>query len=174
VLEDATPVAAGAGESWGSVQRFDKTSAIDRRRGTAAYLAMRKFGQARMAGLVAELVRLLTGRQVHCDGPDRPSVQPSGARSWVLRLSVAGKRREMGLGGFPDVTLADARHRAREERERADKGVDPIAERKAAANLLLADMAKALTFKSAALAYIEAHEPSWRNAKHGEQRDFDG
>jgi integrase len=96
-------------------------------------------------------------------------VQPSGARSWVLRLSVAGKRREMGLGGFPDVTLADARRRAREERERADKGVDPIAERKAAANLLLADMAKALTFKSAALAYIEAHEPSWRNAKHGEQ-----
>ena len=96
-------------------------------------------------------------------------VQPSGARSWVLRLSVAGKRREMGLGGFPDVTLADARRRAREEREKADKGVDPIAERKAAANLLRVELAKAFTFKSAALAYIEAHEPSWRNAKHGEQ-----
>ena len=96
-------------------------------------------------------------------------VQPSGARSWVLRFSIAGKRREMGLGGFPDVTLADARRRAREEREKADKGVDPIAERKAAANILRADLAKAFTFKSAALAYIEAHEPSWRNAKHGEQ-----
>lgn len=96
-------------------------------------------------------------------------VQPSGARSWVLRFSVAGKRREMGLGGFPDVTLADARRRAREEREKADKGVDPIAERKAAANNLRADLAKAVTFKTAALAYIEAHEPSWRNAKHGEQ-----
>ena len=96
-------------------------------------------------------------------------VQPSGARSWVLRLSVAGKRREMGLGGFPDVTLADARRRAREEREKADKGVDPIAERKAAANLLRVELAKAFTFKSAALAYIEAHEPGWRNAKHGEQ-----
>ena len=96
-------------------------------------------------------------------------VQPSGARSWVLRFSVAGKRREMGLGGFPDVTLADARRRARVEREKADMGVDPIAERKAAANILRADLAKAITFKSAALAYIEAHEPSWRNAKHGEQ-----
>ncbi len=96
-------------------------------------------------------------------------VQPSGARSWVLRFSVAGKRREMGLGGFPDVTLADARRRAREEREKADTGIDPIAERKAAANILRAELAKALTFKSAALAYIEAHEPSWRNAKHGEQ-----
>ncbi len=96
-------------------------------------------------------------------------VQPSGARSWVLRFSVAGKRREMGLGGFPDVTLADARRRAREEREKADKGADPIAERKAAASVLRAEQAKAFTFKASALAYIEAHESSWRNAKHGEQ-----
>lgn len=96
-------------------------------------------------------------------------IQPSGARSWVLRMSVVGKRREMGLGGFPDVTLADARRRAREEREKADKGLDPIAERKAAANLLRVQAAKAFTFKAAALAYIEAHEPSWRNAKHADQ-----
>lgn len=96
-------------------------------------------------------------------------VQPSGARSWSLRISVAGKRREMGLGGFPDVTLADARRRARDEREKADKGIDPITERKAAASALRAQLAKALTFKAAALAYIETHEPSWRNAKHAEQ-----
>ena len=96
-------------------------------------------------------------------------VQPSGARSWLLRMSLAGKRREMGLGGFPDVTLADARRRAREEREKADNGVDPIAARRAAAALLRSELAKALTFKSAALAYVEAHEPAWRNAKHAEQ-----
>jgi integrase len=96
-------------------------------------------------------------------------VQPSGARSWVLRMSIAGKRREMGLGGFPDVTLADARRRAREEREKADKGIDPIDERKAATSRLRAEQAKAFTFKAAALAYIETHEPGWRNAKHAEQ-----
>lgn len=96
-------------------------------------------------------------------------VQPSGARSWVLRFTVAGKRREMGLGGFPTVTLADARRRAREEREKADKGVDPIADRKAAASRLRAEQARAFTFKASALAYIEAHEPGWRNAKHAEQ-----
>jgi len=96
-------------------------------------------------------------------------VQPRGARSWVLRFSVAGKRREMGLGGFPDVTLADARRRAREEREKADKGADPIADRKAAASRLRAEQASAITFKESALAYIEAHEPGWRNAKHAEQ-----
>ena len=96
-------------------------------------------------------------------------VQPSGARSWVLRFSVAGKRREMGLGGFPDVTLADARRRAREEREKADKGTDPIQARKAAASLLRTQAAKAITFKAASLAYIEVHEGGWRNAKHAEQ-----
>ena len=96
-------------------------------------------------------------------------VQPSGARSWVLRISIAGKRRDMGLGGFPDVTLADARRRAREEREKADKGVDPIADRRAAASRLRAERAEAFTFKQSALAYIEAHESGWRNAKHAEQ-----
>jgi len=87
----------------------------------------------------------------------------------VLRLSIAGKRRDMGLGGFPDVTLADARRRAREEREKADKGIDPIAERRAAESRLRAEQAMAITFKEAALAYIETHESGWRNAKHAEQ-----
>ncbi len=96
-------------------------------------------------------------------------IQTSGARSWVLRISIAGKRREMGLGGFPDVTLADARRRARDEREKADRGVDPIDERRFAAIKLRAEQAKAFTFKASALAYIEAHEPGWRNAKHAEQ-----
>lgn len=96
-------------------------------------------------------------------------VQPSGAKSWMLRISVAGKRRDMGLGGFPDVTLADARRRAREEREKVDKGIDPIDERKAATSRLRAEHAKAITFKASALAYIEAHEAGWRNAKHAEQ-----
>lgn len=96
-------------------------------------------------------------------------VLPSGARSWILRYSVAGKRREMGLGGFPDVTLADARRKAREEREKVANGVDPIVARKAAASALKSQRAKAVTFKEAAEAYMKAHEPGWRNAKHAEQ-----
>ena len=75
----------------------------------------------------------------------------------------------MGLGGFPDVTLADARRRAREEREKADKGIDPIEERKAAASALRAQLANAFTFQQAAMTYIEAQEPGWTNAKHAEQ-----
>lgn len=96
-------------------------------------------------------------------------VQSASSRSWLLRVSIAGKRREMGLGGYPDVPLTDARRRAREEREKIDRGEDPIATRRAAASRLKADNAKALTFQQAALAYIKAHESGWRNAKHAEQ-----
>ncbi|HZT56733.1 MAG TPA: Arm DNA-binding domain-containing protein, partial [Burkholderiaceae bacterium] len=59
-------------------------------------------------------------------------VLPSGGRTWILRLTVAGKRRDMGLGGFPDVTLAGARDAARAARSKADAGIDPIDERDSA------------------------------------------
>ena len=43
-------------------------------------------------------------------------VNQRGARSWVLRVQVGDKRRDMRLGGFPDVSLASAREAAREAR----------------------------------------------------------
>tara|TARA_R110002049_G_scaffold137350_2_gene297326 strand:- start:5858 stop:7045 length:1188 start_codon:yes stop_codon:yes gene_type:complete len=48
---------------------------------------------------------------------------------WVLRLTVHGKRREMGLGTWPDVSLADAREKADEARRELRSGCDPIRER---------------------------------------------
>ncbi|MDR3453810.1 MAG: integrase arm-type DNA-binding domain-containing protein [Rhodoferax sp.] len=96
-------------------------------------------------------------------------ISPTKARSWLLRYLVAGKRREMGLGGYPDVSLSDARRRAREEREKLDKGLDPILARREAQSALRAQTAAAITFERAALSYIEAHEPGWRNAKHAQQ-----
>ncbi|OHB28143.1 MAG: integrase [Phenylobacterium sp. RIFCSPHIGHO2_01_FULL_69_31] len=96
-------------------------------------------------------------------------ILPSGGRSWVLRASVAGKRRDMGLGGFPDVPLADARRKAREAREAIDAGEDPIAARRAAKAALLAKAGSVLTFRQAALDYIAAHEASWKNPKHRQQ-----
>lgn len=96
-------------------------------------------------------------------------VLPTGARTWVLRASVGGKRRDMGLGGFPDVTLAGAREAARKARAKIDDGVDPIEERKALKSALRAATAKVLTFEDAAKAYIAAHAPSWDSAKHRQQ-----
>lgn len=54
------------------------------------------------------------------------------AGKWILRLSVHGKRREMGLGRWPDVSIAEARERAAEARKTLRDGVDPIFEREKA------------------------------------------
>ncbi len=96
-------------------------------------------------------------------------VTHSGARSWVLRAMVAGKRRDIGLGGFPDVTLAVARERARNARDKIAAGVDPIEEKRAARAALAAARASAITFKKAATEYIAAQETGWKNAKHASQ-----
>jgi len=75
----------------------------------------------------------------------------------------------MGLGPYPGVSLADARRRASEEREKLDKGVDPINERRMAQSAIRAQSAAAITFEKAALAYIAAHESGWDNLKHIQQ-----
>lgn len=54
------------------------------------------------------------------------NVTQTGGRSWVLRYTVAGKRRDKGLGGYPDVTLADAKIAARAVRAKLAQGIDPI------------------------------------------------
>ena len=96
-------------------------------------------------------------------------INAAGARSWVLRTMVGGKRRHMGLGGFPDVPLAKAREKARSAREEIAQGIDPIAQRMATASLLRAQQATEKTFEQAAQGYIEAHSDTWKNAKHRSQ-----
>jgi len=100
-------------------------------------------------------------------------VKASGKKSWVLRFQLAGKRREMGLGGFPDVKLKDARSEAVIQRQLLQKKIDPLAEREATrlalAKAVLTEQAKAITFKSVALDYIAAHRSGWKNAKHAQQ-----
>lgn len=59
-------------------------------------------------------------------------VTERGAKSWILRITILGKRREMGLGPFPEVSLAVARGKAAEIKEEVRQGRDPIAERRAA------------------------------------------
>jgi len=96
-------------------------------------------------------------------------VTDSGARSWVLRVMVGGKRREMGLGGFPDVTLAGAREAARVARAKIGEGIDPVADRLMKRSALASAVASAMTFKEAAEKYIAAHENGWKSAKHAAQ-----
>ena len=93
----------------------------------------------------------------------------SGARSWVLRTVVGGKRRKMGLGGFPDVTLAVAREKARQAKLRIDDGEDPIDQRRDKRRALKVSRAQDVTFKTCAENYIIAHTPEWTNKKHAAQ-----
>lgn len=92
-------------------------------------------------------------------------IAKGGSKSWVLRYGRMGRRREMGLGGYPATTLKQARERASECRAQLWAGKDPIAERRAA---LTAEKG-AIAFRAAAEAYVSAHAPSWRNAKHAQQ-----
>lgn len=96
-------------------------------------------------------------------------VMPSGSRAWVLRTVVAGKRREYGLGGFPTVTLASARERAKAMLGQLFEGIDPAVTKRQAKSALAAQRAKAVNFKTLAEQYISQHEASWKNAKHAAQ-----
>lgn len=96
-------------------------------------------------------------------------VTPNGGKTWVLRAALAGKRAEMGLGGFPTVTLAQAREKAREARDKIDQGIDPLAERKAARAALVASARRGLTFTDAMNRYLDAKMEAFSNAKHKAQ-----
>jgi integrase len=96
-------------------------------------------------------------------------VAPGGARTWILRMKIGNKRRDMGLGGYPDVELAQAREKARAARAVVEQGDDPILLRKQAKSALAAKQASQKTFKRCALEYIDAKSAEWSNPKHASQ-----
>ncbi|WP_237061811.1 tyrosine-type recombinase/integrase [Microbulbifer zhoushanensis] len=122
--------------------------------------------------LSAVEVRRLTSSGLHSVGGVAGlhlQVQPSGARSWILRVTIGCKRRDIGLGAFPEVSLAAARENARNMREAIRSGRDPVKERAEARQRLIEAQAKPTTFREAAIAChaVKVHE--FRNDKHGKQ-----
>ncbi|WP_206237947.1 tyrosine-type recombinase/integrase [Novosphingobium terrae] len=89
-------------------------------------------------------------------------VSASGAKSWILRVQVDGKRKDIGLGSLDHVSLAEARERARIERKAARDGIDLKVEAK---KLKIASM----TFKEAAESYLDHALSSLSNVKHQKQ-----
>lgn len=96
-------------------------------------------------------------------------ITPGGGRSWVLRAKVGTLRRDIGLGGFPGVTLSQARDKAREARAKIEGGIDPVEERKAAKAALIAAQRRGLTFDKAAERFLAAKLDAFKNAKHRQQ-----
>lgn len=99
----------------------------------------------------------------HEDGGGlRLVVSKAGTRKWVFRYTFNGKRREMGLGPFPDVGLADARGFAHGARLEVRAGRDPIEARNAQTRAIP-------TFTECAARFIRSHRHGWRNRKHARQ-----
>ena len=91
------------------------------------------------------------------------SISASGSRSWILRTMIGSRRCDIGLGSYPEITLAKAHDRARETKDSIRSGTDPIAERKAKGAIV------EWTFERCAKAYIASHRASWKSAKHAQQ-----
>ena len=101
-------------------------------------------------------------------------VRPSGSKNWFWRGTVQGRRRELGLGAFPYVSLAQAREKALDYRRIAKAGripatspdVDPLLSprepRKPAKS-------KAPAFRKLASEVIDFHRPTWRNPRSAAQ-----
>lgn len=92
-------------------------------------------------------------------------VRPSGVGTWIFRYRQAGRRRDMGLGAPPEVTLAMARELAAQHRRTLALGGEPLDDRQASR----AKSARELTFDEAADQYITQHEAGWKNDKHRAQ-----
>jgi len=93
-------------------------------------------------------------------------VQESGSKSWIFRTIIGNKRRNVGLGGFPQVPLAQAREKARQMKELIVDGIDPIEERRAKQQALIKDQAKKMTFSQAAKLCHDKKSTEFRNVKH--------
>lgn len=96
-------------------------------------------------------------------------VRSATARSWVFRYMLDGKAHEMGLGSYPEISLAQARMAATGARQLRARRKDPVGERQAARVQELADAARSMTFRHCAEKYIAAREATWRNSKHAAQ-----
>jgi integrase len=90
-------------------------------------------------------------------------VMPSGVKTWLFVYSIDGKRRELNLGSYPDVSLESARRKFEDFRKKVKSGIDPLAEKKQAVN----ERRLAPTVADLVKEYIEKHakinKRSWQN-----------
>ena len=105
------------------------------------------------------------------------AVARGGSKSWIYRYQHDGRRRELGLGGYPAVSLAKARQRRDAARDQRQSGIDPLEARDRQKAQLRAELMEeaarreraAMTFKRVAEAFIDTNEAGWSNRKHAQQ-----
>ena len=108
--------------------------------------------------LSATRVRTLKEPERYSDGGGlHPFISKAGRKSWFQRTTINGRRRDIGPGGFPSVSLARAREKALDNRAAVAEGRDPLAEKQAP---------PMPTFREASHVLHEANIPRWRNVRH--------
>lgn len=124
---------------------------------------LKKQGKHPEKSLTALKVKSLSASGRYADGNGLYLVvDPSGAKRWLLRTVIQGKRTDIGLGGLSVVSLAEARELALSYRKVARQGGDPLAEKRANTKVIP-------TFKAAAETVHAEHKATWKNAKHAQQ-----
>ena len=127
----------------------------------------------RLNRLAAVQVRGVSLKGMYHDGGGLYlQVSGGGAKSWIYRVTLDGRAREMGLGPVHAIPLTEARKRAAECRRMRVDGIDPIEARSEHRGWKKLEAAKVMTFDACAAAYIAAHNASWRNAKHMSNLNF--
>ena len=86
-------------------------------------------------------------------------VTKSGAKQWIVRLTIHGRQTDLGLGGYSYTGLEEAREEAARLRKLARRGVDPRVERRK----------KILTFEAAAQEVHQSLVPTWRSSGHSQR-----
>lgn len=92
-------------------------------------------------------------------------IKPSGAKYWLLRFALNGKRQELGLGSFPEVLPKQAREKAHDARALIYRGINPIA----AKSSLKENLVSKHTFRDFAMDCVQAKKVEWSNDKHTNQ-----
>ena len=95
-------------------------------------------------------------------------VTDTGTKRWELRIAVGGRRRQLGLGVYPGVSLEDARSKATQIRNGASDGLDVMQEQRRSKRMVAAPP-RSLTFQAAFDGYFEMKEQQLSNEKHRAQ-----
>jgi len=90
-------------------------------------------------------------------------------RSWILRVKVGDQRQPIGLGPYPQVSLAEAREQAKKLVVQAKQGVNLKAKKRTERSALLSEASKNKTFRECATSYMEAHARDYSSDKHRKQ-----
>jgi integrase len=131
-----------------------------------------------VGGIVANQINRLSSLKInnlvqhgyhHDGGGLYLQVSNNRNRSWIFRYTKSGKSRELGLGSFQYISLAEARLKRDALKKMLIEGVDPLIEKRKVRKEIETAAAKKITFEACAVEYIKTHKVKWKNAKHASQ-----